>query len=73
MQDNVLVMEHTNVVFANALRIILVVDVNVMPKIWASMVILKQAAGQTIPQPLFVITEGIVFVENVNVIHEKIH
>ena len=72
MHDNVLVMELTNVVFANALRITLAVVVNVTLKIWASMVILRQVADQTIPQPLFVTTEGIVSVENVNVTQEKI-
>merc|ERR1712223_1684775 len=72
MHDNVLVVELISVVFANALRIILVVGVNAMLKILASMVILKQVADQTIPQPLFVTTEGIVSVENVNVTQEKI-
>ena len=73
MHDNVLVMELTSVVFANALRIILAVGVNAMLKIWASMVILKQDADQTTPRPHFVTIEGIVSAENVNVTQEKIH
>ena len=73
MHDNVLVMELISAVFANALRIILAVGVNVMLKILAFMVILKQVVDQTIPQPRFVTTEGIVSVENVNVTQEKIH
>ena len=73
MHDNVLVMELTSAVFANALRIILAVGVNVMLKILAFMAILKQVVDQTIPQPRFVTTEGIVSVENVNVTQEKIH
>ena len=73
MHDNVLVMELISAVFANALRIILAVGVNVMLKILAFMAILKQVVDQTIPQPRFVTTEGIVSVENVNVTQEKIH
>ena len=73
MLANVRVMEHTSAVFVNVLQIISVVDASVTQKIWAFMVILKPDAGLTIPLQLFVTTEEIVFVENVNAIQEKIH
>ena len=73
MLANVRVMEHTSAVFVNVLQIISVVDASVMQKIWAFMVILKPDADLTIPRQLFVTSEEIVFVENVNAIQEKIH
>ena len=73
MLANVRVMEHTSAVFVNVLQIISVVDASVTQKIWAFMVILKPDADLTIPRQLFVTTEEIVFVENVNAIQEKIH
>ena len=72
MLDNVQLMELTSVVFVNVLLIISVVDANVMLKILASTVILKQVVDLTILQRLSVTTEEIVFAENVNAIQEKI-
>ena len=72
MLDNVQLTELTSVVFVNVLLIISVVDANVMLKILASTVILKQVVDLTILQRLSVTTEEIVFAENVNAIQEKI-
>ena len=65
-------MENTRAGFVNVLQIILVFDANAMQKIWDTALTWKMDADRTILRQLFVTTEEIVLVENVNAIQEKI-